>query len=375
MGRAATSLLLASSWRRWGWPRLLPINVTISATFRCNFRCATCNVYERKVTELRVEDWDRVFRSMGRAPTWITFSGGEPFMKTPLPDIVLSAAEHCHPAVVNIPSNGWYSDRIVAGVERIARKAPEVELVVNLSLDHHQPTRHDDIRGAPGSWERMMETYGRLRDLDLPNLTLGIHTVVSSENEDDFPAIPHGLRELGADSYIAEPAEERVELGTVGADIAPADTAFARAADAVLEVDGEQARGLVARAALAIRGEYYRRVSRFLAGDDGAMPVCHAGFLSCQIGSGGEVWSCCVLSRRLGHLRETDLDFRRVWFSEEAESFRDWMRSTRCACPLANAAYTNLMVEPAAVGRIANAFVRRPRVVSSTSTGTTDGQP
>lgn len=345
------------------------MNLTISATFRCNFRCATCNVYERKVTELRVEEWDRVFRSMGRAPKWITFSGGEPFMKTPLPDIILSAAHHCRPAVVNIPSNGWYTDRILAGVERIARGAPEVQLVVNLSLDHHQPTRHDDIRGAPGSWERMMETYSGLRALSLPNLTVGIHTVVSSENEDDFPAIPQGLRKLGADSYIAEPAEERVELGTVAQAIEPRDGAFARAADAVLEVDSERARGLVARAALAIRGEYYRRVSRFLGGDAAAMPVCHAGFLSCQIGSDGEVWSCCVLSRRLGHLRETDLDFRRVWFSEEAERFRDWMRSTRCACPLANAAYTNLMVEPGAIGRIAAAFVRRPTVPSEAAAG------
>jgi MoaA/NifB/PqqE/SkfB family radical SAM enzyme len=53
--------------------------VTISTTFRCNSRCLTCNVYERPVDELTVDEWDKVFVALGRAPQWFTFSGGEPF--------------------------------------------------------------------------------------------------------------------------------------------------------------------------------------------------------------------------------------------------------------------------------------------------------
>jgi hypothetical protein len=37
------------------------------------------------------------------------------------------------------------------------------------------------------------------------------------------------------------------------------------------------------------------------------------------------------------------------------------MRQRRCACPLANAAYTNLLVEPAAMGRVAVDLLRSPR--------------
>ncbi len=94
------ALATASSWRARGWPRLLPVNVVISTNFRCNFKCLTCNVYERKVKELDVDEWGRVFASMGRAPTWMTFSGGEPFLRGDLPDIILSAIRHCEPAVV-----------------------------------------------------------------------------------------------------------------------------------------------------------------------------------------------------------------------------------------------------------------------------------
>ncbi len=296
---------------------------------------------------------------MGRAPTWMTFSGGEPFLRGDLPDIILSAIRHCEPAVVNIPTNGWFTDRILRGVEKICTGSPDTQLVINLSIDHHVPERHDQIRAAPGSWPRLMKTLEGLRALNLPNLTVGVHTVVSDQNEDDFPAIAHGLSSLGADSYIAEPAEERVELQTIGTGITPKSSKFGVAAKAVLEVE-EKASGTVARMARALRGEYYQRVTKYLEGDPTAMPVCHAGFLSVHVGADGDVWSCCVLSRSFGNVRDTDFDFRKVWFSAEAEKFRTWMREQRCACPLANAAYTNLLAEPQAATRIAAGMIRAP---------------
>jgi MoaA/NifB/PqqE/SkfB family radical SAM enzyme len=354
------TLAMASSWRARGWPRLLPINVVVSTNFRCNFRCLTCNVYERKVKELTAEEWERVFASMGKAPTWMTFSGGEPFLRGDLPDIILSAIRHCEPAIVNIPTNGWFTERILKGVEKICTGSPETQLVINLSFDHHVPERHDVIRGAKGSWKRLIDTYTGLRALGLPNLTVGVHTVVSDQNEADFPDVAEGLARLGADSYIAEPAEERVELQTVGAGVTPQAARFAAAATAVLEVE-EAASGTVAGMARALRNEYYQRVTRLLNGEADAMPVCHAGFLSVHIVADGDVWSCCVLSRSFGNLRDNDFDFPRVWFSDKAEEFRTWMRERRCSCPLANAAYTNLLAEPAAASRIAAGMVRPPK--------------
>lgn len=309
--------------------------------------------------ELEADEWTRVFRSLGRSPVWMTFSGGEPFLRGDLPDIILSAIEICQPAIVNIPTNGWFTKRVVAGVKRICEAAPDTQLVVNLSIDHHVPARHDEIRGAPGSWPRMMRTLTGLRALDLPNLTIGVHTVVSNENEADFPAVAENLARLGADSYIAEPAEEREELQTIGTGISPTARRFRVAAAAVLAAE-DAADGMVARAARSVRHEYYGRVTRFLEGEPDAMPVCHAGFLSVHIGAEGDVWSCCVLARSFGNLRDAEFDFPTVWFSPAAEEFRTWMRERRCACPLANAAYTNLLVDPVAAPRIAAGMLRRP---------------
>lgn len=288
----------------------------------------------------------------------MTFSGGEPFLRGDLPDIVLSAVRECRPMVVNIPTNGWFTDRVVRGVEKICTGAPDTQVVINLSIDHHVPEKHDEIRGAPGSWPRLMDTMAKLRALGLPNLTVGVHTVVSSSNRHDFPAIAEGLAELDADSFICEPAEERVELQTLASGITPEGDEFRRAAASVLATD-DKASGVMAKIVRAIRAEYYERVSRLLSGDQEAMPVCHAGFLSVHLGADGDVWSCCVLSRSFGNLRDAGFDFRKLWHSKAASEFREWMRQGRCACPLANAAYTNLLVEPRAVTRIAKELVTR----------------
>ncbi len=369
MARTSWAFGTASSWRARGWPRLLPVNVTVSTNFRCNFKCATCNVYERKAKELEAAEWAEVFASLGRAPAWMTFSGGEPFLRNELPDIILSAIAACRPAVVTIPTNGWFTKRVVNGAERICKASPDTQLKINLSIDHNDPHRHDEIRGAAGSWEKLMATLAGLRALQLPNLTVGVHTVISAQNDQDFPGIASGLSALRADSYIAECAEERVELGTMGSGISPKAERFRQAAAAVQAAD-EEANGGVARIVRAFRGEYYERVARFLGGDATAMPVCHAGFLSTHLAADGEVWSCCVLAHSFGNLRDADFDFRRVWFSDRAAEFRTWMRERRCACPLANAAYTNLMAEPAAVARVAVGLVKKPQI-GAAAAGTT----
>ena len=33
-------------YRRFGWPKLLPINLTLSPSPRCNSKCQTCNIWQ-----------------------------------------------------------------------------------------------------------------------------------------------------------------------------------------------------------------------------------------------------------------------------------------------------------------------------------------
>lgn len=343
MLRLLTSIPFYHSMRRTGRPRLLPLNLTVSVTYRCNSRCLTCNVYDRKADEFTVDEFDRTFASLGRAPYWFTMSGGEPFLRRDLVDICESAWRHTHPAIINIPTNGILTDRIPAMVEDIAARCRGTKVIVNLSLDEIGE-RHDAIRGVPGNFEKALATYGALRSLKADNLTLGIHTVISVHNVERLPEIYRYITDkLAPDSFITEIAEERVELETIGSGVTPKPGDYAAAVDFLTARLHEQEFRGISRVTQSFRARYYGLVKRFLEEHRQIIP-CYAGYASGQIAPDGDVWFCCIEAKSVGNLRDANYDFPSIWFGEDAQELRKRVRTGACSCPLANAAYTNMLM-------------------------------
>jgi MoaA/NifB/PqqE/SkfB family radical SAM enzyme len=342
----------------------LPVNITVSGSYRCNSRCKTCNVWLLPNDDMNLEEWDRTFESLGRAPYWFTFSGGEPTLRKDLPDMVGSAYRHCRPGIINIPTNGIQQKVIPGSVERVLQVAPKSEVIINLSLDG-VGLKHDEIRGVRNNWDRAMVTYAALKELqkDYGHLTLGIHTVISNYNVDSFPELcEYVQRELKPDSYITEIAEERVELDTVGLGITPTVEKYTVAIDTLLESMRDQRLTGVAAVTQAFRREYYEIVKRTLREQRQVIP-CMAGVASAQIAPNGDVWTCCIRAQSMGNLREHDYDFGSVWRTGKADQLRRSIKAGECYCPLANAAYTNMLTHGPTVTKVA-ADVARSRVSS-----------
>jgi hypothetical protein len=59
-----------------------------------------------------------------------------------------------------------------------------------------------------------------------------------------------------------------------------------------------------------------------------------------------------VRAESLGNLRDHDYDFRAVWHSARADAFRASVKNHECACPMANASYTNLLLDPGSLVRV-----------------------
>ena len=337
----------------------LPVNITVSVSYRCNSRCKTCNVWLLPNDDMTAGEWDRVFASLGRAPYWYTFSGGEPTLRPDLPDMVASAYRHCRPGIINIPTNGIQHKRIPARIEQVLQAAPQSEVIINLSLDGVGDD-HDEIRGVRDNWRRAMATYAGLQELKqrYSNLTVGIHTVISNFNVEKFPAFcEYVQRELKPDSFITEIAEERVELDTVGLGITPSAARYEVAIDSLLESLRDQHLAGVAEITQAFRRQYYSLVKRTLREHRQVIP-CLAGVASAQIAPNGDVWTCCVRAQSMGNLRDHDYDFGSVWRTAAARRLRSSIKAGECHCPLANAAYTNMLLHPPTVARVAADVVR-----------------
>ncbi|MGD0076139.1 MAG: radical SAM protein [Candidatus Binataceae bacterium] len=364
IGGVLARVPLFKLYRRVGWPQILPLNLTLSPSPKCNSRCLTCNIWMKREDELTLDEWGRVLASLGRAPYWFTISGGEPLMYSHVVELVQLAYEHCRPGVISIPTNGILPS-IPDRVERIARSCPESQLIVNLSLDGIG-AEHDFIRGVSGNFEKFELRLSQLLGLRgrLRNLTVGIHSVLSRFNVGRVDELIAYADRSGADQFITEIAEPRVELDTVGLPITPSPADYVKAADRIIAyANGKRFTGM-AKFTEALRVEYYKLVKRILEEKDQVID-CYAGWVSAQIYADGTVWPCCVRADNLGSLRDHDYDFKKIWFGEKIKEVRRSIAAKECHCPLANASYTNMLHNIPTLARVsANILGLRVKHVS-----------
>ncbi len=347
---------LFQSYRRFGWPQMLPINITLSPSPKCNSRCLTCNIWMKREDELSISEWDKVLASLGTAPYWFTISGGEPLMYPDVVELAKLAYKHCQPGIINIPTNGI----LRSGPERvraILESCPESQLIINLSLDG-VGEKHDFIRGVAGNFEKFEERlaqYLALR-LEFPNFVVGIHSVVSVFSVGHLNELIAYADKSQADQFITEIAEPRVELDTVGLPITPSPEQYAEAIDQLIAyVNSKRYKG-VARITEAFRVEYYKLVKKILDEQDQVID-CYAGWASAQIYADGTVWPCCVRADNLGNLRDHDYDFGAIWFGEKIKEVRHSVAAKECYCPLANASYTNMLMDVPTVTRVGSKVI------------------
>ncbi len=344
----------------------LPFNYTFSMTGFCNSRCLTCFIWERRSpNDLTLDEWTRIFQSLGDSPFWCTLSGGEPFYREDLVQIHDALIANCHPKIINIPTNSL-TKRVPDFVWDMAYKHPETKLVVNVSIDHCDPTKNDIIRGVPGHFKRALEVFNSLKQIQAPNLTVGIHTVISTLNIEDIPQIVEAFSDLAADQFISEVAEERLEMSHVNSDgslgalndsITPTAEQYAVAIESLTSRMRQAHWSGLSRITRAFRLTYYQNVIKNLRDRQQAIP-CFAGYASCQVQYDGTVWPCCVEAVPIGNLRDNNYNFPEIWTSHQAKQARKRIRKELCQCPLANASYTNMLMHPSSILNITKELVR-----------------
>jgi len=332
----------------------LPFNLTVSVTYACPSRCLTCGIWQKKARNLSVDEYARIFPSFEKVPIWVTISGGDQFLRGDLDAIVERIAKDIEPKIINIPMNGIATGRIFSLLPRIAEVSRASQLVLNLSVDEVGEA-HDRIRGAPGNFAKLLTVAQFIRDLkrSYSHIVFGVHTVISTANVGRMAGIERELRQLFApDSYITEVAEKRVELATMERDITPSPAAYREAVAHLRQgIAAQRSWRPLARLVESLRFEYYELAARILEEGRQIIP-CYAGVASAHLAPDGEVWGCCVRAESLGNVRDHNYDFRTVWRSDRADAFRASVKNRECACPMANASYTNLLLDPGSLARV-----------------------
>jgi MoaA/NifB/PqqE/SkfB family radical SAM enzyme len=342
---------------RLGVPLLSPMAMSFVVTDRCNSRCQTCNIGSRylddpKVAEgeLGLEDYRRVVETLPKLQ-WVTFSGGEPFMRKDFEEIVISVVRGTCPRVVTIPTNATLVDRTIAAIRRILDGLGSARLVVNLSCDGVGRV-HDQVRGFDGNFEKLLHVHRELVALRDRRLTIGVNTVLSRFNversEELFDFVFEVLR---PDSYIVEIAQQRPEYYNQGQDLRGETQALADCLQRFVTRTRTLRPGGVPRLVRALREQYYASAAQALWQPPAHR--CYAGHATCTVMPKGDVWSNTARADDMGNLRDFGLDFQALWRGPRAKQVRKLVRSERCSCELSNTAYINSLLSWSTLPRVA----------------------
>jgi MoaA/NifB/PqqE/SkfB family radical SAM enzyme len=354
---AARSALLFLKQRR-----SLPQTLIFFVTSRCNARCDFCLYGEQvadpvaKEDELTTDEVRRIAERYGDLH-YLALSGGEPFIRKDLGELCQAFVDRCRTAVIDIPSNFWFGDRMVEVLGPLAEANPSVVFDLQLSLDH-VGERHDESRAVGGLYARAVETAERLAPLRrrLPNLKLKASVVWLERNRQDIDAIVAAIRrDFDCD---------RIQLGypnmVLPGPADPADVAaFREAARRVDRSVGVRLSDLHTLGMRSTKELYGELLADAVAGRRCTGSYCDVGRLLAVLDEKGDVFCCEPLWQPVGNVRESDYDIGSILAGDAARAFREHnLGPGRCSCTWGCAMHSWMATTPSCLPKLAGQAAR-----------------
>lgn len=167
-----------------------PTDASIILTYRCPMRCRMCNIWQHP-TDARSEITAADLRSLPLLK-FINLTGGEPFIREDLAEIVEECYRHTDRIVIS--TSGWYSDRVIA----LARRFPNIGIRISIE---GLSRKNDELRGREGGFDRGLDTLLTLKAMGVKDIGFGC--TVSNNNSADMLSLYRLSRELGLEFATA----------------------------------------------------------------------------------------------------------------------------------------------------------------------------
>jgi len=272
----------------------------LGVTYRCNARCRMCNTWKypsRIEEEISPADIEKLpFMKV------VNVTGGEPFLRDDLSDIVAVLQKKCQRLVIS--TNGSLTDRIIS----LVRRFPQVGIRISLE---GLPRANDDLRGIKDGFDKGLRTLIELKYMGIKDVGFGI--TVSDRNALDLlelfklaklmkvefaTAITHN-------SYYFHKFDNRIEDKEL-------------VIDQFKKVIGELLRSR--RIKDWYRAYFNYGIINFVQGKKRLLP-CEMAYNSFYLDPYGEIRPCNVLEESMGNLKERA--FFEIWRGKEAARIRE----------------------------------------------------
>lgn len=333
-----------SAWQQLKFARhlfsrgILPVYVILFVTERCPNRCRHCFLGETGLTprkeELSLEEIRRISQGMGDLLILLP-TGGEPFLRPDLPEIIQIFYEQNGLRTVGMPTSGYDQAVILGQAARILALCPGLELHIEVSLDGFSET-HNQIRGSDRSHANATATYGALAAMaeQEGRLTVGVTSVFSKFNQHEILSWYRYLRDtVKVRNYTLLLARGNPSDPTA------LDYDLPRFGEIMTEINSDLQQGrLRFGSSFLSRFMNGQRIIRNNLVSETATErryrsPCFAGTLAGVIRANGDVYPCEVLEEPFGNLREHNYDFAAIWRGDQAQQVvASTIKKGRCFC-------------------------------------------
>ena len=298
--------------------------VVFFVTSVCNEKCRHCFYWEElnNKGDLTFDEIRRISETMPAiSDLWL--SGGEPFMRKELAEILELFYRNNGVRWMNLPTNGLFRERTHRCLERVLANCPDLQLDLNVSVDGFEAT-HEKIRGVPGCYQKTLETIRSLPALvekHRKQLRVNMNTCLNAENADELiPFMKFVYEELPVDGQylqlirgnVMDSSLKQIPLEKLREIYAYARRLYGRYAERMFGSSAWPRRKAL-KAAYVGTLAFHNKIQYANYLQSTCWPMaCTAGETFCVIDYNGDV-RACELREKVTNLRDYGFDFSRFW--------------------------------------------------------------
>jgi len=319
----------------------LPSYFIFFPTSRCNLSCSHCFYHDslnKRFNELSLEEIDSFTKTMDPLLT-LVLTGGEPYLRHDLDQIVRIFYNNTRVPILNIPSNGWYLKKMDRQIRNMMNWCPELILNQMISLDGLEED-HDKIRmgSHKGSFKKAIETinYLKLLQKEFGRINIGIIITFTSENQNKIKETLKGIYEIAKPDNIAitlvrgDPKEKvnlNLNMNLYKEAVEYRNSLFYSHKMPGLKIFKGNKLATAGRVILNDMVQEIFETNKYQS-------PCFSANLSGVMYPEGQVYPCEILDRShmIGNIRDFNLNFKKLWFSRKAKEEVNFIRKTKCFC-------------------------------------------
>ena len=150
----------------------LPHHMIFYPTSRCNLFCEHCFNWKRQDNlngetginnELSLDEIDKFSKNLGHLKS-LTITGGEPFLRNDIKEIVEIFYKNNGLQYVSIHSHGLMNKRVVDTLQNILHNLKDIYVIYCTSIDGLEK-KHNEIRGAKDGFNKTVNTIKSVQDV------------------------------------------------------------------------------------------------------------------------------------------------------------------------------------------------------------------